>query len=155
MAKLDIQDIADYFALAFYISGVVCRPDGANAPITVSSTTTLDNLRIAVAEKLGRFPGLVILQYRLSTDNTKVGAISIQTDEELRLFKERLRSLIVPPRLANGKASTRAPKAVLVYFQDASSEAKDTLTASTGSKKVFVFFMLQVQLIDIIPHSKS
>lgn len=76
------------------------------------------------------------MQYRLSTDNSKAGAISIQTEEELRLFKERLRSIIVPPRLANGKVSTRAPKAVLVYFEDVNNEARDTLTASTGSKKV-------------------
>ena len=81
------------------------------------------------------------MQYRLSTDNSKAGAISIQTDEELRLFKERLRSIIVPPRLANGKVSTRAPKAVLVYFEDVSdgNEARDTLTASSGSKKVIFY----------------
>ena len=127
----------------FDIPGVVCRPDGANAPITISSTTTLDMLRIAVAEKLGRFPGLVVLQYRLSNDNTKIGAISIQTNEELLLFKDRLRKIIVPPRLANGKASTRTPKAVLVYFEDA-SEVKETPTSSSSSKKVFAFFSLQV-----------
>ena len=112
-------------------------------PVTVPSTTTLDDLRIAVAEKLGRFPGLVMLQYRLSTDNAKIGSISIQNNEELQLFKERLRNIIVPPRLANGKVSTRTPKAVLVYFADASSEMKENST-STGSRKVFVFFMLQV-----------
>lgn len=127
----------------FDIPGVVCRPDGANAPITISSTTTLDMLRIAVAEKLGRFPGLVVLQYRLSNDNTKIGAISIQTNEELLLFKDHLRKIIVPPRLANGKASTRTPKAVLVYFEDA-SEVKETPTSSSSSKKVFAFFSLQV-----------
>ena len=80
-----------------------------------------------------------MLQYRLSSDNAKIGAISIQTNEELLLFKDRLRKLIVPPRLANGKVSTRTPKAVLVYFEDASSEVKETLTSSGNSKKVFVF----------------
>jgi hypothetical protein len=99
----------------------------------------LDKLRIAVAEILGRFPGLVMLQYRLSNDNAKIGYISIQTNEEFLLFKDRLRKLIVPPRLANGKASTRTPKAVLVYFEDASSEMKEIPTTSSGSKKVFVF----------------
>lgn len=83
-----------------------------------------------------------MLQYRLSTDNAKIGTISIQTNDELRLFKERLRNLIVPPRLANGKVSTRTPKPVLVFFEDAgiSSETKETLTASAGSssKKVFI-----------------
>ena len=141
MAKLDteIQDeLTILSVLAFDISGVVCRQDGANAPITVPSTTTLDKLRIAVAEKLGRFPGLVVLQYRLSYDNAKIGAISIQTNEELLLFKQRLRKIIVPPRLANGKVSTRTPKPVLVYFEDASIETP-TSSGSTG-KKVFLFF---------------
>lgn len=100
-------------------------------------------LRIAVAEKLGRFPGLVALQYRLSNDNAKIGSISIQTNEELLLFKERLRKMIVPPRLANGKVSTRTPKPVLVYFEDASIEMKETPTSS-GSKKVFLYVMYLV-----------
>ena len=98
---------------------------------------------MVVAEKLGRFPGLVMLQYRLSNDNAKIGAISIQTNEELQIFKERLRQLIVPPRLASGKASSRTPKPVLVHFEDASNETKETSTSS-GSKKVFLFFLLQV-----------
>jgi hypothetical protein len=85
-----------------------------------------------------------VLQYHLSNDNAKIGAISIQTNEELLLFKDRLRKIIVPPRLANGKASTRAPKAVLVYFEDASTEMKETPTSSSGSKKVFVFLTLQI-----------
>lgn len=85
-----------------------------------------------------------MLQYRLSTDNAKIGAISIQTNEEFQFFKDRLRKIIVPPLLSNGKVSSRTPKAVLVYFEDANSETKDISTASMGSKKVFVFFMLQV-----------
>lgn len=100
---------------------------------------TLDDLRIAVAEKLGRFPGLVVLQYRLSNDHAKVGAISIKTNDELALFKERLRKIIVPPRLANGKVSSRTPKHVLVYFEDASSETRE-ISTSSASKKVIFFY---------------
>ncbi len=128
-----------YLCIEFDISGVVCRSDGANAPITISSKTNLDQLRVAVAEKLDRFPGLVALQYRLSSDNSKARAISIQSNEELKLFKDRMRQLIVPPRLANGKASSRILKAVLVYFEDASSEVKEISTSSGNSKKVLVF----------------
>jgi hypothetical protein len=87
------------------------------------------------------------LQYQLSNDNAKIGAISIQTNGELLIFKDRLRKIIVPPCLANGKASTQTPKSVLVYFEDASSEMKETSTSSSSSKKVFVFFMLQVYYI--------
>jgi hypothetical protein len=85
------------------------------------------------------------LQYWLSNDNAKFGAISIQTNEELLLFKDCLRKIIVPPCLTNGKASTQTPKQVLVHFEDASSEIKET--SSSSSKKVFVFFMLQVYYI--------
>ena len=61
----------------------------------------LNELHIAVAEKLGCFPGLIVLQYQLSTDTAKIGAILIQSDAELQLFKERMRKLIVPPCLSN------------------------------------------------------
>ena len=130
----------DYFCfvLAFEISAVVRRSDGTNSPLTVSCDTTLDQLRIDVGEKLGRFPGLVALQYRLGSDNPKVGAISIQTNNELQLFIDRLRKLIVPPRLANGKASTRTQKPVLVYFEDSSSSntQKETVASNVGPRKV-------------------
>ena len=122
-----------------------------NAPITVPSVTTLDNLCIAVAEKPGQFPGLVMLQYRLSTDNAKIGAISIQTNEELQLFKDCLRNVVVPPRLANGKVSSSTPKAVLVYFEDANSiETKETQTTSTGSKKVQYLYLLCSIIMDTV-----
>ena len=138
-----------YFSVAFSIPGVVRRLDGTNAPVTVPSEIMLDNLRMAVAEKLGRFPGLVALQYRLGSDNAKAGAISIQTDDELQLFKERMRKLIVPPRLANGKPSTRAPKPVLVYFEDSSSESKET-TNSGNSRKVCIIRYMGTILADDI-----
>jgi len=58
----------------------------------------------------------------LDSDKAKVGATSIETDEEFTIFKAKMRTLIVPQRLPNGKISTRVPKNCLVYFQDGSVE---------------------------------
>lgn len=115
---------SDYDPLkcSFVIQGAVRQSDGSNSPLQIPSGITLDGLRIAVAEKLGRFPGLVKLRYRLDSDKAKAGTISIQNDDELAMFKDRMRSLIVPPRLANGKPSNRPLKNVLIYFEDADVE---------------------------------
>ncbi|KAI9567638.1 hypothetical protein HD554DRAFT_2039368 [Boletus coccyginus] len=108
----------------FKIPCAVHRTQGSkssNIPFHVSSYITLNKLRITVAEKLDRFPGLIKLQYQLDC-KVKTPFTSIQLDEELDIFIETMRSLIVPPRLANGKPSTRPMKAVTAYFDDAGSE---------------------------------
>lgn len=94
------------------------RPDGSNSPFQVSSNILLDDLRHAVAEKLERFPDHVLLRYRLDSDKAKAGVTSINTDEELDIFKTKMRELILPQRLANGKLSTRPHKSVVVLFED-------------------------------------
>jgi len=135
--KQTAEDYVSYnpMTCSFIISGVVRRLDGTNAPITVPCEVALDELRTVVAEKLGRFPGLVALQYRLGSDSAKAGAISIQTDNELQMFKDRMRKLIVPSLLSNGKPSTRALKPVLVYFEDSNNEQTETIKNTTNSKK--------------------
>ncbi|KAI6033625.1 hypothetical protein BKA83DRAFT_16003 [Pisolithus microcarpus] len=112
----------DPLKCSFVIQGAVRQSDGSNSPLQIPSGITLDGLHIAVAEKLGHFPGLVKLRYRLDSDKAKAGTISIQNDDELAMFKDRMRSLIVPPRLANGKPSNCPLKNVLIYFEDADTE---------------------------------
>ncbi|KAI5983678.1 hypothetical protein EDC04DRAFT_2616087 [Pisolithus marmoratus] len=93
----------------------------------ISSTISLDSLCIAVAEK-----------YWLDSDKAKAGSLSIQTDEELDMFKGQMRLLIVPAHLANGKPSTCPLKNVLVYFEDAGREDVQPSHMSTnkGNKAV-------------------
>jgi hypothetical protein len=93
-----------------------------------------------VAEKLRHFPGLVRLRYWLDTDKPKAGATSIQSEEELKLFKDRMRGLIVPQKLPSGKISTRALKPVRVYFEDAADDnaAIQVPAIKSGSKKVSI-----------------
>ena len=111
-----------FISLAFDIQCAVHRSDGANAPFVIPSTVTLDEIRSSVAEKLNRYHGRISLQYRLDSDKLKAGATSIHTDDELALFKTRMRGLIVPLLLANGKPSNRAPKSVHVIFEDTGAD---------------------------------
>ena len=45
-----------------------------------------------------------------------MGSTSIQSDDELQMFIERMRPMLVQPRLANGKPSTHILKPIVVYF---------------------------------------
>lgn len=96
-----------------------------------------DDLRNLVAEKLGRHPTLVRLRYRLDSDKAKTAATSIQTESEFKIFKDRMRDLIVPPYLASGKPSTRPMKKVVVCFEDASTDQQNT-NPVVGNKSVCI-----------------
>jgi len=119
---MPLHCIDHIFCPAFTIQCAVRQPDGSNSPFEIPSTISLDELRDSVAKKLKRYAGLVLLRYRLDSDKAKVGATSIETDEEFTIFKAKMRTLIVPQHLPNGKISTRVPKNCLVYFQDGSVE---------------------------------
>lgn len=114
--------------------------DGSNCPFTVPSSIKFNDLKILIAEKLRRFPGLMELRYRLDTDKKKAAATSIQTEEELVIFKDWMRSLIIPQRLPSGKVSTRALKPVTVSFEDGAdpdtSICNPSHTSQSGEKKV-------------------
>ena len=134
----------------FSISAVVKKRDGSNCPFTVPSSMKFDDLRILIAEKLRCFPGLLELRYRLDTDKQKAAATSIQTPEEFGIFKDRMRSLIVPQRLPSGKLSTRALKPVTVSFEDrADSDIPTTSHNSShhGEKKVCFMLILRSSLL--------
>ena len=62
------------------------------------------------------------LRYHLDSDKAKAGAISIQTEAECKLFKDRMRDLLVPPVLANGKESSCVMRKIQVFFEDASND---------------------------------
>lgn len=72
------------------------HPDGSDAPFSISSAITLDTLYSTTTEKMEQFPSLVCLQYHLDSDKTKQASASIQTMEELTLFKACLQFLIIP-----------------------------------------------------------
>ncbi|KAF8833920.1 hypothetical protein BDN67DRAFT_985703 [Paxillus ammoniavirescens] len=128
--RVETYDSDDNAPKDFTIQCMAPRPDGSNAPFSISSTITLDRLRDIVAEKTERFPALVRLQYHLDSDKAKQASTSIQTTEEFTLFKGCLQSLIVPRRLPSGHMSTRAPKNPVVHFEDASIGGGGSHTSS-------------------------
>jgi hypothetical protein len=99
----------------------VTKEDGSNCPFTITSFTSLKRLTDTVSQKLGCYPGSLKLRYRLDTDKPKTPATSIQSVDELKIFKDRLRLLIVPQCLSNGKLSSRVLKPVTVCFENGSN----------------------------------
>jgi hypothetical protein len=79
-------------------------------------------LLILIGEQLNQFPGLIQLQYRLDGDKPTVGATRIRSQADLKQFEQRMRLLIVPQKLRNGKISTRILKPVRVCFEDVADE---------------------------------
>jgi hypothetical protein len=114
----------------------VKNADGSNSPFTIESSISLEDLRNAVAEKIGRHPNVVRLQYKLANDKVKAPTTSIQNDDELQIFMERMRALLVPQRLVSGKYSQRAPpKNTMVCFDDAALVEGKKAESSDGKGK--------------------
>ncbi|KAF8545685.1 hypothetical protein OG21DRAFT_1492043 [Imleria badia] len=132
----------DRDACIFDIECVVRQQDGTNSPFRISSVISLDNLHTLIAEKIEHFPTHVHLRYCLDVDKAKAGVILIQTDGELKMFKDYMRDLLVPPVLANGKKSSHIMKKVHVIFEDASMDQQSSnpggnkdATATQGGKQ--------------------
>ncbi|KAI6137075.1 F1/V1/A1 complex, alpha/beta subunit of ATPase [Pisolithus sp. B1] len=91
--------------------------------------------------------------------------MSIQSEEELDLFKTQMHGLIVPQHLANGKVSTHLLKAVLVFFEDNPSMAGNSnkakliedlqkhwrSTSPIGPLKFLYSFSLSITELGIYP----
>ncbi|KAH9979303.1 hypothetical protein BGW80DRAFT_1248676 [Lactifluus volemus] len=119
----------------FDISAVVTKDDGSNCPFTIISFTSLKRLTDTVSQKLGCYPGSLKLRYRLDTDKPKTPATSIQSVDELKIFKDRLRLLIVPQRLSNGKLSSRVLKPVTVCFENGSNTDQSSAHTSQSNSR--------------------
>jgi hypothetical protein len=130
------------FCAEFTITAAVTGRDGSNLPFSIKSSISFDDLRILIAEKLHCFPGLLKLCYTLDKDKAKAPPTLIGAADELKFFVSRMRQLIVPPRLANGKISTRQLKPITVFFKDASTDnVANNAGAGTGTgKKVGMIF---------------
>lgn len=105
----------------FRISAAVKKPGGSNVPFIIRSSISYEDLRNTVAEKLGRHPNIVQLRYKLD-DKPKTSTTSIQSSDELEIFEQTMRLLLVPQRLASGKLSGRKPKIVTVFFEDGADD---------------------------------
>jgi hypothetical protein len=79
-----------------------------------SSTISWDSLEERMGELLNIYLKNLRLQYRLSTDSSKSLPFDLASQQQLDALITLLRPLIIPPRLANGKKSTRKMKSVSV-----------------------------------------
>jgi len=127
--------------LVFKIPSLAKSTDGSNSPFVIESSITLKELCNTIAERLGRHPNVIQLRYKLANDKVKAPATSIRNENELEFFVERMRNLLVPQRLSNGKKSKRAPaKNSTVCFEDvAVVEAQGKMAEGSngkGKKKV-------------------
>lgn len=121
------------FLIEFKISAAI-RHHSGNSPLEITSSITFYELRMVIGKKLDRFPELLRLSYRLNIDKAKDDATTIHTEEELKIFKNRMRPLVVPQRLSNGKISTRTLRQVIVFFEDSSDTASLSTGGSVGSR---------------------
>jgi hypothetical protein len=125
----------------FTIQCIAHWPDSSNVTFEIQSTISLAELCHIVAEKMGRFPSHVRLQYCLpDVDKPKEGFTSIQTEMELVQFKARMRPLIIHGKLSNGRMSNHVPKNPTVVFTDALIENGDN---PARSKTVVIFTCCQ------------
>lgn len=113
--------------------------DGSYSPFGLESSIPLSDLRNVIAERFDRHLKIIQLRYKLSNDKAKAPTTSIQNEDELQIFIEWMRALLVPQWLANGKISKRTPKNITVWFEDATAEEKTTdRSDGKGKKKVSV-----------------
>jgi hypothetical protein len=115
------------------------------APFDIRSNEPLDEIKQKVGEKTNSFPGMIQLCYKLDTDKVKAAPTSISSDYELSTFYDRMKNLIVPPKLANGKYSQKKMKPVQVIFSDSVEGTELTNNAAKKAKKVsqsFIYFMI-------------
>ena len=136
------------FLSDFDISSIVRGWDGSNCPFKVPSYTTFAGLTRLIAEKLRCYPDFLQLHYRLNSD--KQLPISIRSDEEFSMFMDCMRTLHVPPKLANGKMSTCALKPITVFCEDGADwdNTNSSKTSWSGRNKVhlihpFLFFDIE------------
>lgn len=126
------------------------KPDGSNVPFIIRLSISYEDLRNTVAEKLGRHPNVVQLRYKLE-DKPKASTTLIQSSDELEIFEQMMRQLLVPQRLATGKISKCKPKIVTVFFEDGADDrtnAPEGSQAGGGKKKASPILLCYTFFVD-------
>jgi len=83
---------------------------------------------------------MIQLCYKLDSDKIKWAPTSISSDYELSAFHERMKDLIVPPKLANGKYSKKKMKSVRVIFSDSTDDSASKIAKKTKKVSSFHFY---------------
>jgi hypothetical protein len=117
---------------------------------TVSSTKLFYSLRDQIAETLNAYPQSVNLQYRFSTE-TKALPCDLTSQQQFQALIVRLKPLVVPPVLSNGRRSARVmkPVAVQVFNRD------DGDPAVKGDGKVNLIFASHQQELNYLDRDRK
>ncbi len=121
--------------IEFKISAAIRQQShNGNSPLNITSSVTFEELQMLIGKKLDHFSRLLKLCYRLNIDKAKDNVTTIHNEEEMKIFKDWMRPLIVPQRLSNGKISTQILKQVIIFFEDSSGSV--STGGSAGSRRL-------------------
>jgi hypothetical protein len=91
---------------------------GIRTNLTLSSTTSWQDLRHKIAEVLNIFPDSLHLQYRFSNEQKGSLPFNLDSAESYKEMRDKLEPLVVPEILQSGQRSKRKRKLVTVQLFD-------------------------------------
>jgi hypothetical protein len=108
---------------------------------SIRSTAIWYDVKMKIAKDLNVFADTLHLQYRLSTDRADSLPCDLTSIVQFTDLVTRLRPLIVPPILANGRRSTRKLKPVTIQLF---SKGDGPVSAKTDGKVHSILFTYTV-----------
>ena len=110
---LEIELLIDIFEMTLEINDNARR---ARRNLTLSSSTSWDNLKDRVAEVLNIHQGSLQLQYRFSNEKNNALPFDLCSHQDYDEMRDQLKPLILPKILASGEVSKRVRKVVVVQL---------------------------------------
>ena len=110
------------------------RLKGSQQTLIVPSTILWFDFQQKIAEVLNVFPSKLQLQYRFSNENKSSLPFDLNSHVSFGLMCDKLRPLVVPPTLKNGKKSTCKMKLVTVKLFNKEAEGESRQSGGKNSK---------------------
>ena len=110
------------------------RLKGSQQVLIVPSTILWFNFQQKITEVLNIFPSKLQLQYRFSNENKSSLPFDLNSHVLFGLMCNKLRPLVVPPTLKNGKKSTHKMKLITVKLFNKEAEGESRQSSGKNSK---------------------
>ena len=111
--------LTDVFEMTFEIHDIA---RGSRKNISLPSFTSLDHLKDRVTRILNLHPESLHFQYRFSNEKSRSLLFDLVSLDDYNEMQDKLRPLVVPKILANGKPSKSTRKLVTVQLFDKGME---------------------------------
>ena len=98
----------------------------------ISSLAAWTGFHDKLAEMLNIFPTSLHAQYRFSTEHKESLPLDLTSEAQFNMMMSLLRPLVVPPRTATGRRSTRKMKPVVVQIFNKNDEPAVVKDAKVG-----------------------